>query len=612
MADYYPLIAKAVAGLDKSTGEARRALYERARTALVTQLRGVVPALSESEITRERLALEEAIRKVEAEAARKSRFDPPPERKRTERGGDADAFKVPPPPRPASEAVDGQGDEAAAAGALSGTAADLRRRNAPPPERSVAGDGLQGFRNVVADVESLGDATAQAGRAAREAYNQMPAPSPEFDRLEPRLEPEGLRSRDRRPAREQRREASREAPREAPRETAREAPPPRPASRVPSPPARDAYAPRPPRDAAAREPAPRERSGARSPQPPRERPAGRNGASQRDLLNFELQQSEPARADEFSANDFASDFEAARKAAQDPNFEAGLRGARGGRRATNAAPAVPVARAVPADGRSYGRLVVYLAVIMLLVVVGGGVAWQWRPIVTQMRGLMAQRTTPPPAPQQEAPPVQKKITDRIGSSISAAQPSAQNADEAAAVAQRVVLYEEDPEDPQGKRFVGSALWHTDGAQTTGAGQSADSVVRADIEIPERKMTVKWVLKRNTDKTLPASHTIEINFMLPADFPHGGIKNIAGVIMKESEEKPGTPLAGYSVKVTDGYFLLGLSASDSDQQRNLSLLKDRPWFDIPIVYNDGRRAILAVEKGIPGDRVFKDAFAAWKQ
>src|SRR5262249_8781939 len=86
MADYYPLINKAVAGLDKSTGEARRALYERARTALVTQLRGVQPALSESDITRERLALEEAIRKVEAEAARTSRFDAPPERTRMGRG----------------------------------------------------------------------------------------------------------------------------------------------------------------------------------------------------------------------------------------------------------------------------------------------------------------------------------------------------------------------------------------------------------------------------------------------------------------------------------------------------------------------------------------------
>ena len=74
MADYYPLIARAIAGLDPSApGESRRALYERARAALITQLRGVQPPLSESEITRERLSLEEAVRKVESEAAQRAR-----------------------------------------------------------------------------------------------------------------------------------------------------------------------------------------------------------------------------------------------------------------------------------------------------------------------------------------------------------------------------------------------------------------------------------------------------------------------------------------------------------------------------------------------------------
>src|SRR5581483_7363302 len=75
MADYYPLVARAVSGLDKNTGEARRALYERARTALVAQLRGLKPPMSESEITRERLNLEEAIRKVEAEMSRRARAE---------------------------------------------------------------------------------------------------------------------------------------------------------------------------------------------------------------------------------------------------------------------------------------------------------------------------------------------------------------------------------------------------------------------------------------------------------------------------------------------------------------------------------------------------------
>src|SRR5437667_863616 len=58
MADYHPLIARAVAGLEKNNGENRRALYERARGALLAQLRSVTPALNESDITRERLALE--------------------------------------------------------------------------------------------------------------------------------------------------------------------------------------------------------------------------------------------------------------------------------------------------------------------------------------------------------------------------------------------------------------------------------------------------------------------------------------------------------------------------------------------------------------------------
>src|SRR5258708_18519387 len=74
MADYYPLIARAISGRAPSApGESGRALYERARAARIAQLRGVQPPLSESEITRERLSLEEAVRKVESEAAQRAR-----------------------------------------------------------------------------------------------------------------------------------------------------------------------------------------------------------------------------------------------------------------------------------------------------------------------------------------------------------------------------------------------------------------------------------------------------------------------------------------------------------------------------------------------------------
>jgi hypothetical protein len=45
---------------------------------------------------------------------------------------------------------------------------------------------------------------------------------------------------------------------------------------------------------------------------------------------------------------------------------------------------------------------------------------------------------------------------------------------------------------------------------------------------------------------------------------------------------------------------------------VQLLKERAWFDIPVVYGNNRRAILALEKGTPGERAFEEAFKAWKQ
>lgn len=73
-ANYYPLIADTIRALPPGAGsDDRRAVYERARTILFQQLRSQPPSRSESEITAERLALEEAIRNAEAEAAAHAR-----------------------------------------------------------------------------------------------------------------------------------------------------------------------------------------------------------------------------------------------------------------------------------------------------------------------------------------------------------------------------------------------------------------------------------------------------------------------------------------------------------------------------------------------------------
>jgi len=240
----------------------------------------------------------------------------------------------------------------------------------------------------------------------------------------------------------------------------------------------------------------------------------------------------------------------------------------------------------------------------------GGIAgagyWQRNAITSMVASLRS--TTPAPKPPETAQPTGRpKIADRVGGDTA---PSNANAP-AASVAQKVVLYDEDAADPQGKRYVGSALWRTE-TVSPGPGLAPELAIRADVEIPERRLRMTWSLRRNTDKALPASHTIEIMFTLPADFAEGGIGNVPGVLMKQNEQARGAPLAGLAVKVTNGYFLIGLSAVDVDVQRNTQLLKERDWFDIPVVYTSGKRAILAIEKGTPGARAFEEAFRAWGQ
>jgi len=433
MADYYQLISRAVGGLDKNTGENRRALYDRARAALVSQLRGVQPPLDETDITRERLALEESIRRVEAEAAKRPK---------------ADEFE-------------------------------------PPPEPSLRDRGLRDFRETVAEAEGLGNAAAEAKRAAHATYDSMPAESEPLH-----FEPSSV-----------------------------------------------------------------------SAEPSRIR--------------------EPALTEEmFPGNGYVPPGPP--PAFDDDDVYTGR------------------------PPRSYGGIIKLAALLAVLVGIVGITYWQRHNISSMFASFRSQPAKPKDTAQ---PATRPKIADRIGQSGQTA-PDAANAP-AAAVAQKVVLYDEDPNDPQGRRYVGSALWRTE-TVSPGPGLAPELAVRADIEIPERKLRMTWSLRRNTDKALPASHTIEIMFTLPADFPEGGIGNVPGVLMKQNEQARGVPLAGLAVKVTNGYFLIGLSAVEADQQRNIQLLKERDWFDIPVVYTSGKRAILAMEKGTPGTRAFEEAFRAWGQ
>jgi hypothetical protein len=584
MADFYPLISRAVAGLERNSGENRRALYERARNALLDQLRSIKPPLTEAEITRERLSLEEAIRKVEADVARRMREEAPrpaPPQPSSQRL--REALRQPPmPPRPIPGAPSPRQDlpegtppsppspeSRPPMGRIVGrpdvTTADLRRYSRPP----IASPPLED------------KAPEPAPPELHPSEPELPDSSPAFAPHEPEAPVAELHPRE---------------PEVAPE------PAPTPPSLAPSP---------------------------VMPPPELDQPARTGGLSG----FFGRKRSEraapppPPHGDSDHEQDFEAGHEerygnlAGARSLEPPMME-GIR------------PAPAVARRIDVDedekpsrgfdvhedeerprrdgiGRLLsGTLGTILIAIALVAIVGGVLFWQRDNIKNGLVSLLSLGPSQTAqAPRDNAPPARSKIPDRIGQA-GQAQPEQAKKPEAPAT-QNVVLYEEDPNDPNGKRYTGTVVWSLENV-AAGPGQPMDKAIRGDITIPERNMTVTFTLRRNTDKDLPASHTVSINFNVPADFSHKGIQEIRGLLMKQSESTRGVALAGLSVKVTNGFFLIGLSASEGDVQRNIQMLKERGWFDIAIVYDDNRRAILAVEKGPQGERVFNEAFAAWGQ
>jgi hypothetical protein len=571
MADYYPLIAKAVSGLDKSTGDARRALYDRARTALLAQLRGVEPALSEPDITRERLALEEAIRKVEAEAVRRSRGEPLPARQ--ESGQESRQEQ-----EPRIEAPTDQPEEL------------------PPP---LPRYDLRASRpTIAASADDDGDRSdADETRPAVPLSAAAVKPTVEAHQVdEPRVRMPRVAT------------SNGEAPRTEGTQWSRSGP------------SLTEKALKGFRDGVGETDA---LESAAAPYPPPLPAEGRAGAlrsyptaKREDLDRFEPRSISRAEARGEPRIEQDPEQPLPRRSSRDtPRPPSTLRQDEGrGRiqsfprviRAERTPERVPEPQLASASSwsapRNSNRVVAMVVLALLALTIAGAAYWWGGDILTSIRGPSnPDRAADQVAPAEGSP--RGKIAERA--------PSTPSPSEGALLAQKVVLYEEDQANPNGTQFIGSAVWRTERI-APGPGQQPDAVVRAEIEIPEQKVQVRMSLRRNDDKQLPASHTVEIVFTLPPDFAHGGISNIPGILMKQGETTRGIPLNGVAVKVTTNFFLIGLSSVDADMQRNVQLLKERSWFDIPVVYGDGKRAIIAVEKGIPGERAFTEAFATWGQ
>jgi hypothetical protein len=421
MTDYRPLLSRAIAALEPNTGEARRAIYDRARTALVNQLRGINPPLAEAEITRQRLSLEDAIRKVESEATAPAAAAPPPRGERT-----------------------------------------------PRPEQPGRGE--------------------QAPRTAPPAASSRPA--------------NDMRVQDREPAFDEQDQFEPEAPRD----------------------------PRAPRG-----------------------PQGRPDPSLR-----------PRAVRGRSPADYARDD--ARKA-------------------------------------SRTKFVVF-GIIFVLLLLAGAVGYVHRDRILSIIAGANLGTQEADTPAQT--PQQNKSSDRVPQQNQQA-PVPSPLTQPTGASQRAVLFEENPGSQQFTTIGGTVSWRAE-TVNPGPGRSPELGIRVDVDIPERKMQVVLTIRRNQDVSIPATHFIEIQFVGNDSF--GGVAQVPVVRMKTTESAQGIPLAGISHRVMQGFFLIGLSAADADRDRNIQILRTQSWLDIPFIYNNGRRAVIAFEKGSAGEKALAEAFAAW--
>lgn len=516
MADYHAILKRAISALPTPNGEARRAVYEKARTALLNQLKSFDPPLAASEITQQRLQLEDAIRKVESEAAkgllRQSHVAPSPA---------PAASAAPPPvaPVPPAAAEAPVAREPVAhvpvqppAGSPVETLPAGKSPSPPPaetpapvPAAPAATPGSGVLKRAVDEAGALGGAAAELGRQARdvlaEATEEAPV-TPSFGRETATPPRESKKDKGRR-----RRES----------ETADGTP-----SRLPL-------------------------------------IVGVAAAVLVVGIGIVALWSQREAISAFFGG--------------------------------NKAPIVDLAQ------RQQGEKLAPKSSDRLSQDENAGrAASQAKPVPTQ---------TITPAPQlQSATPTQPAT----GGDDKTQPPAAQAVP---LVAQKAILYEEGKAGAgQAQISPGKVVWAVVPDPTDP--KPGAQRLEARVEIAERGLSMRLDMHPNFDTSFPASHLVELRFTLPAGFDGKSVANVPGVIFKPTEQARGDPLAGAAAKVAENFFWIALSATDQDRSRNLRMLKERGWIDVPILYENGRRAILTLEKAGAGDQAVADALTAWGQ
>ncbi len=594
MAEYFPLLDRAVSGLPEQTAEARRSIYERARTALLGQLSGMQPPVPDEDIARENAALDEAIARLEAKFADRA-TQPAPDLPTT----------APPEPRPQQPAA---------------PAAAARPQRTPAlgaaPEAVSAPPGVPTASNGAPAPDA--DAPPRPTGPPSLPIGKAPPVSPPPVRSRPVL-------------------GQRPAPSAGGESKPRPALPPRPPAARSGADLPTASLPAPGLPAAGVLPAARVSRPIMAVRPgvaavPSDADRTPTGTAPAEAASGEHQALAPigdagvaapptAASDEArqqgSAN-FADAMDAAGTTGHPPDDVVSPRG-----RDSALRPAAPR----PKPTRRLGWPVLAATGLVAALMLGIGVAaWTMRDrpeqVVASRSGILTPEGGAPgktvdranaPGGEASAPDAQPGDTTS-GIAVPAPMPqnsSAADAGPGIAVAQRAALLVDAPDEPQRiKTYTGTVVWHVDSV-SAGQGQPLAMAVSADIDIPDAKLKATMLLQRNPEPQLPASHTIEFHFLPQPGSALGNVKQINVPEMRKDDEAPtGDSLSGVPVAITDNYFLVGLSRSGAENQ-NLRLIAERNWFDVSILFVSNKLAKLTFEKGAGGQRVLEDAMKSWR-
>lgn len=519
MADYFPLLSRAISALPDSTPEARRAVYDRARNALLGQLRTIQPPMEESAIAVESDALDEAIARLEREA-------------------EPIAESVPPSPAPTREALKPEAEK-------------------PEP-------------------------------AKPESAKLEPAP-PESAKPEP----------------------------SRPQPTQPE--PPLQQSARPIPPARTPLRPIPPM--------PPVRPNASAPQglPPAAMPDSMPKPPAPAQTAAPGPQNTAAPERFIPAEDADGGGEPA-VAIRAPGF----RGDPGAAARDNARPVVPSAP----HTTGLDRRLVWVGLALLICVGLGALAFSLRvppedfarprpQTVDRESSKSGQRAgeageaaqpSAPASPSQAGSQSPSQTGSQAPARVETGQraaPPQQAVAPSAPISQRAALLVQAAVNDQQNitTHVGATLWRLVPSQRPGAnGQPA---IRGDVDLPEIRLRLTLTIEKNTDSTLRASHTMTIRFASEAGGNFPAVAEIGAPQMRNENTPAVDPLAGVQAKITENIFIIALTGEPAFAARNIETMKTRGWFDFPLRMADGRIAKITLEKGVVGDRLFEEAFEAWK-